>query len=87
MVSTGEHDLFTPPSLCRQVSSACLDARVVLVYGADHAMHLELPDLAGDLLTRFATGHSLDGLSYCHPVEYPAAPSPSLAMSAADGPR
>jgi pimeloyl-ACP methyl ester carboxylesterase len=87
MVSTGEHDLFTPPSLCREVASACLDARVVLVYGADHAMHLELPDLAGDLLTRFATGQSLDGLPYCHPVEYPAAPSPVAAACAAAGRR
>ncbi|MFF1655316.1 alpha/beta fold hydrolase [Streptomyces sp. NPDC058255] len=87
MVATGEHDLFTPPDLCREVASACVDARVVLVRGVDHAMHLELPDLAGDLLTRFATGQSLDGLAYCQPVEYATAPSLDAPMCAADGRR
>ncbi|MFD5919449.1 alpha/beta fold hydrolase [Kitasatospora sp. NPDC058201] len=86
LVVTGEHDRFTPPELCREVASACTDARLVLVYDADHAMHLELPARAGDLLTRFVTGESLDGLSYCHPVEYTAtatAPSASARPEAA----
>ncbi|MFD3335358.1 alpha/beta fold hydrolase [Streptomyces sp. NPDC058700] len=82
LVATGEHDLFTPPELCRQVASACSDARIVLVYGTDHAMHLELPQQAAELLTRFASGESLEGLTYCHPVEYPAAQRVSAALSA-----
>ncbi|MFG2593951.1 alpha/beta fold hydrolase [Streptomyces sp. NPDC048438] len=87
LVATGEHDLFTPPDLCREVASTCPDARFTLVYHADHAMHLELPDQAADLLTRFAIGESLDGLAYCHPVEFSAALSPGARMYAGDGRR
>ncbi|MEU7513771.1 alpha/beta hydrolase [Streptomyces sp. NPDC042898] len=75
LVTTGEHDLFTPPDLCREVASLCPDVRFTLMYDADHAMHLELPDQAGDLLTRFASGESLDGLAYCHPVSAALRPS------------
>ncbi|MFC8764767.1 alpha/beta fold hydrolase [Streptomyces sp. NPDC057193] len=81
LVATGEHDLFTPPDLCREVAATCSDARIALVYDADHAMHLELPNQAGDLLTRFAAGESLDGLAYCHPV--PAARRADTRVGAA----
>jgi pimeloyl-ACP methyl ester carboxylesterase len=87
LVATGEHDLFTPPDLCREIASTCPDARFTLVHDADHAMHLELPKQAGDLLTRFATGESLDGLAYCHPVEYSDALPPGSGMWEADARR
>jgi pimeloyl-ACP methyl ester carboxylesterase len=56
LLGTGEHDLFTPPALCRELATHCADARFALLRDADHVIHLEVPDELADLLTRFHTG-------------------------------
>lgn len=70
LLGTGEHDDFTTPALCRSVAGHCTDARFTLLKHADHAVHLEVPDQLADLLLRFFSDRSLDGLDYCRPVEY-----------------
>jgi pimeloyl-ACP methyl ester carboxylesterase len=70
LLGTGEHDDFTTPASCRSVAAHCTDARFTLLRHADHAVHLEVPDQLADLLLRFFTGHPLEGLEYCHPVQY-----------------
>jgi pimeloyl-ACP methyl ester carboxylesterase len=70
LLGTGEHDDFTGPEYCRAVADYCADARFALLRDADHAVHLQVPDALADLLLRFFAGRSLDGLPYCHPVEY-----------------
>ncbi len=84
LLGTGEHDDFTTPEYCREVAEFCADARFTLLRDADHAVHLQVPDALADLLLRFFTGRSLDGLAYCHPVEYYGAePDPGRAATAA----
>jgi len=70
LLGTGEHDDFTTPALCRSVAGHCTDARFALLRHADHAVHLEVPDQLADLLLRFFGDRPLDGLDYCHPVQY-----------------
>jgi pimeloyl-ACP methyl ester carboxylesterase len=61
LLGTGEHDDFTTPSQCRALGRYCTDARFTLLRNADHAVHLEVPDVLADLLLRFFSGRSLDG--------------------------
>jgi pimeloyl-ACP methyl ester carboxylesterase len=70
LLGTGEHDDFTVPELCRVIADYCTDARFTLLRDADHAVHLQVPDALADLLLRFFTRRPLDGLAYCHPIEY-----------------
>ncbi len=91
LLGTGEHDDFTTPEYCREVVEFCADARFTLMRDADHAVHLQVPDALADLLLRFFTGRSLDGLAYCHPVEYygaePGAETPAAAAAQPAGAR
>jgi len=78
LLGTGEYDDFTTPELCREVAAQCTDARFTLLRGADHAVHLQVPNALADLLLRFFGGDPLDGLASCHPIEcHGAARGPS----------
>jgi pimeloyl-ACP methyl ester carboxylesterase len=80
LLGTGEHDEFTTPAMCRSVAGHCTDARFTLLRNADHAVHLEVPEQLADLMLRFFANGALDGLAYCHPIEYyGTAPSLNLA--------
>ncbi|MEU8579449.1 alpha/beta fold hydrolase [Streptomyces abikoensis] len=70
LVATGEHDPLSTPALSRAAAARCADARFTTFKEADHLLHLECPAAVVDLLTRFFSGDSLDGLDYCYPVEY-----------------
>jgi len=83
LLGTGEHDDFTTPEYCREVAEYCADVRFALLRDADHAVHLQVPDALADLLLRFFTGRSLDGLGYCHPVEYYGAGQAAVERSSA----
>ncbi len=61
LLSTGEHDDFTTPRMCRDLAEFCKDARFTLLRDADHAVHLEVPDALADLLLRFFTDQEIDG--------------------------
>jgi pimeloyl-ACP methyl ester carboxylesterase len=70
LVGVGEHDPLTRPEFCRATAVTCLDARFVQLRDADHSVHLEVPYELSDLMLRFFTDQSLDGLDYCRSVEY-----------------
>jgi pimeloyl-ACP methyl ester carboxylesterase len=69
LVGVGEHDPLTRPELCRATAVTCPDAWFVQLRDADHSVHLEVPGELSDLMLRFYTGQSLDGLDYCRSVE------------------
>ncbi|QMU76669.1 alpha/beta hydrolase [Streptacidiphilus sp. PB12-B1b] len=75
LVATGEHDPLTTPGLNREAAEGCADAHFTTIRDADHLVHLERPAEVVDLVARFLTGQSLDGLDYCHPVERLGSPS------------
>ncbi|MEU6661885.1 alpha/beta hydrolase [Streptomyces sp. NPDC046821] len=69
LVTTGEHDAFTTPDLCRELAATCSDSWFTRVADADHMLPLERPvELAG-LITHFLMGEPLDQLAYCREVE------------------
>ncbi|MDT0451159.1 alpha/beta fold hydrolase [Streptomyces hesseae] len=70
LVVTGEHDPLSTPALGREAAGHFADARFTTLRNADHLVHLECPAELVDLLVRFFSGGPLDGLDYCHPVEY-----------------
>lgn len=70
LVVTGEHDPLSTPALGREAAARLPDARFTMLRDADHLVHLECPAALVDLVLRFFSGDSLDGLDYCHPVEY-----------------
>ncbi len=70
LVVTGEHDPLSTPALGREAAARLADARFTTLRDADHLVHLECPAELVDLLIRFYSGDSLDGLEYCRPVEY-----------------
>ncbi|MFC5722361.1 alpha/beta fold hydrolase [Streptomyces gamaensis] len=67
---TGEHDRITPPEEARAAARLCADARTTTVKEADHMLFAERMPETVDLLTRFFSGESLEGLPYCGDVEY-----------------
>ncbi|MFB7668103.1 alpha/beta fold hydrolase [Kitasatospora sp. NPDC056138] len=69
LVTTGEHDTFTTPDLCRALAATCTDSWFAEVADADHMLHLERTAEVADLATRFLAGESLTGLAYCRSVE------------------
>jgi pimeloyl-ACP methyl ester carboxylesterase len=69
LVTTGEHDTFTTPAMCREVALSCADARFTTIQEADHLPHLERMDDFLDLMVRFFGDQPLDGLPYCNPLE------------------
>jgi pimeloyl-ACP methyl ester carboxylesterase len=69
LVGVGEHDPLTRPELCRATAATCPDAWFVQLRDADHPVHLEVPRELSDLMLRFFTDQSLDGLDYCRSVE------------------
>lgn len=69
LVGVGEHDPLTRPELCRATAVTCPDAWFVQLRDADHSVHLEVPNELSDLMLRFFTDQSLDGLDYCRSVE------------------
>ncbi|WP_216893613.1 alpha/beta fold hydrolase [Nocardia alni] len=70
LVGVGEYDPLTRPEFCRATATTCPDARFVQLRNADHSVHLEIPYELSDLMLRFFTDRSLDGLDYCRSVEY-----------------
>lgn len=64
LVVTGEHDTLTTPAMGRDVA-ACLPAgRFMTIDETDHLAPVErIADFA-DLVTRFCTDRTLEGLSY-----------------------
>ncbi|MGK4585683.1 alpha/beta fold hydrolase [Kitasatospora sp. HPMI-4] len=69
LVTTGEHDTFTTPDLCRALAATCEDSWFAEVADADHMLHLERTGEVADLATRFLAEESLSGLPYCRGVE------------------
>jgi pimeloyl-ACP methyl ester carboxylesterase len=69
LVGVGEHDPMTRPDLCRATAATCPDPWFVQLRDADHSVHLEVPRELSDLMLRFFTDESLDGLDYCRSVE------------------
>lgn len=69
LVTTGEHDTFTTPAMCREVALSCADVRFTTIREADHLPHLERMDDFLDLMVRFFADQPLDGLSYCTTLE------------------
>ncbi|MFE9426867.1 alpha/beta fold hydrolase [Kitasatospora sp. NPDC006697] len=82
LVTTGEHDIFTTPDLCRELAATCADSWFAKVAEADHMLLLERPDELVDLILRFLHGRPLAGLPYCRSVER-VSPTPALVA----GPR
>ncbi|WP_329571259.1 alpha/beta fold hydrolase [Kitasatospora sp. NBC_01266] len=69
LVTTGEHDTFTTPDLCRDLAATCADSWFTQVADADHMLPLERPVELAELTTRFLAGESLAGLAYCRGLE------------------
>ncbi|MBL1067668.1 alpha/beta fold hydrolase [Streptomyces sp. 7-21] len=69
LVTTGEHDAFTTPDLCREMAATCLDSWFAEVSGADHMVFLERTVELAELATRFLSGQPFAGLPYCRTVE------------------
>ncbi|GAA1960152.1 alpha/beta fold hydrolase [Kitasatospora viridis] len=82
LVTTGEHDGFTTPELCRELAATCADSWFARVADADHMLLLERPDELVDLILRFLSGRPLAGLPYCRSVER-VSPTPAKVV----GPR
>lgn len=69
LFTTGEHDTFTPPRLCRELAATCADSWYVEVARADHLMHLERGPELVDLASRFFGGAPVTGLPYARHTE------------------
>ncbi|MGI5478711.1 alpha/beta fold hydrolase [Streptomyces lavendofoliae] len=67
----GEHDHMVPPSLARRACSLIAGSGFTTIGEADHLVHLERPAELADVVYRFCSGDSLDGLDYLGPVERP----------------
>lgn len=70
LVTTGEHDTFTTPDLCREVAAACAESWFAEVADADHMLFLERTVELADLATRFFGAQPLVDLPYCRSVEH-----------------
>ncbi|WP_328311980.1 alpha/beta hydrolase [Streptomyces sp. NBC_00442] len=87
LVLTGQKDRVTPPSDGRKVA-ALIDGSVFMyVRAAGHMVHNEREAEFADVVTRFLTDDSLNGLAYCGPPESLAVPRPEEAPAVLDATR
>ena len=56
LVFTGEHDVYTPPSACREIADAFDEAVFTTIRRADHLFHLERFDATLSLVSWFLLG-------------------------------
>jgi pimeloyl-ACP methyl ester carboxylesterase len=70
LVFTGEHDVYTRPSDCREIARALPSALFTLIERADHLFHLERFDTTLALLDAFHDG-SEETIPGCRPFERP----------------
>ncbi|MFE2281335.1 alpha/beta fold hydrolase [Streptomyces sp. NPDC059454] len=73
LVFTGEYDTLCTPQMGRELTATMPGARFVTIKEADHLVTVERREESADLITRFCTDRSIDGLPYCTPVESPCA--------------
>ncbi|MBB0245488.1 alpha/beta fold hydrolase [Streptomyces alkaliphilus] len=85
LVTTGEHDTFTTPALCRQVAAGCADSWFVEVARGDHMLHLERAPELVELAARFYAGESFAELPFVRRAERVrgAAPVPAPVRAGA----
>ncbi|MCE7079019.1 alpha/beta fold hydrolase [Streptomyces sp. ST2-7A] len=69
LVTTGEHDTFTTPALCREVAAGCPDSWFVEVARGDHMLHLERAPELVELAARFFAGEPFAELPFVRRVE------------------
>ncbi|WP_186316213.1 alpha/beta fold hydrolase [Catellatospora sichuanensis] len=65
LVTTGEHDTFTTPRMCRELAGTCPDSWFAVIRNADHLVHMERSAEVVDLMTRFFGDADLTDLPYC----------------------
>lgn len=70
LVVTGEYDTLCTPVMGRQVAGLLAAADFTTITESDHLAPVERPDDLADLLARFCTGQSIEGLPYTNPVEH-----------------
>jgi pimeloyl-ACP methyl ester carboxylesterase len=75
LVFTGEYDTLCTPEMGRELAATMPSARFTTVKEADHLVTVERRQESSELIGRFFTDHSIEGLPYCNAVESPRAAS------------
>ncbi|PNV34544.1 alpha/beta hydrolase [Streptomyces sp. DH-12] len=78
LVFTGEHDTLCTPEMGRELAATMPGALFTTVKEADHLVTVERREESADLIARFCTDRSVEGLPYCNEVETPC---PDLALA------
>lgn len=76
LVFTGEYDTLCTPEMGRELAATMPGALFTTVKEADHLVTVERREESADLIARFCTDRSVEGLPYCGPLE---SLSPELA--------
>ncbi|WP_237490491.1 alpha/beta fold hydrolase [Streptomyces sp. XHT-2] len=71
LVFTGEYDTLCTPDMGRDLAATMPGALFTTVKEADHLVTVERREESADLIARFCTDQSVDGLAYCTEVEVP----------------
>lgn len=79
LVFTGEYDTLCTPDMGREFAATMPGALFTTVKEADHLVTVERREESADLIARFCTDRSVEGLPYCTDVEAPR-PEHSLAQ-------
>ncbi|MFF6812287.1 alpha/beta fold hydrolase [Streptomyces sp. NPDC012403] len=69
LVFTGEYDTLCTPQMGRELAAKMPGALFTTVKEADHLVTVERREESADLIARFCTDRSIDGLPYCGTVE------------------
>ncbi|MGQ5226218.1 alpha/beta fold hydrolase [Streptomyces sp. yara] len=71
LVFTGEYDTLCTPDMGREFAATMPGALFTTVKEADHLVTVERREESADLIARFCTDRSVEGLPYCTGVEVP----------------
>ncbi len=71
LVFTGEYDTLCTPNMGREFAATMPGALFTTVKEADHLVTVERREESADLIARFCTDRSVEGLPYCTEVEAP----------------
>ncbi|MGA5281600.1 alpha/beta fold hydrolase [Streptomyces griseoincarnatus] len=71
LVFTGEYDTLCTPDMGREFAATMPGALFTTVKEADHLVTVERREESADLIARFCTDRSVEGLPYCTEVEAP----------------
>ena len=79
LVFTGEHDVYTPPSACREIAVAFDEAVFTTIRRADHLFHLERFDATLSLVSWFLLGSQIANVEDYTAFERHTRPRPDPA--------